>query len=455
MALSGCLVLAAPLAASAETRCVTTAAKSACPADLTYATITAAVNASSAGDIIQVAKGTYADDVIIGKSLFIIGASQKNTIIDATGKANGFFVDGIDDPGISNVVISGFTVKNANFEGILVANASSVTISNNIVTGNNKALSMPDTADAACTGIPSFETGEADDCGEGIHLLGADHSIVSNNLVENNAGGILISDDTAPATLNFITGNTVQKNPFDCGITMASHGRASIAGSGNPLGVTQNTISDNLSTQNGLNGPGDGAGVGIFIGAPNGTDSGNVVINNTLTKNSLPGVTMHAHAPGEVFINNVIVDNTISGNQADTQDAFTAAPTGINVYGASPATGTIISGNTITNEDLDVVVNTAAHVDVNLNNLLGKNTFGVQNSNAGGTVNATQNFWGCPQGPGAKACSHRESRAPASRCFRFHLRSFNFALTISEFERSPIDEIGERFHFCAVTYSSS
>ena len=184
-----------------------------------------------------------------------------------------------------------------------------MTVSNNIVTGNNKALTMPDTATPVCTGIPSFETGEADDCGEGIHLLGADHWIVSNNLVENNAGGILISDDTALATLNFITGNTVQKNPFDCGITLASHGRASIAGSGNPLGVTQNTISNNLSTQNGLNGPGDGAGVGIFVGAANGTNSGNVVIDNTLTKNSLPGVTMHAHAPGEVFTNNVIVDN--------------------------------------------------------------------------------------------------------------------------------------------------
>ena len=216
----GLLILAAPLAASAATRCVTTAAKSACPAGLTYATITDAINASSAGDTIQVAKGTYAEDVKIGKSLFIVGASQKNTIVDATGLSNGFYVDGIDDPGVSDVVISGFTVKNANFEGILVANASSVTISNNIVTGNDKGLTMPDTATVACNGLPSFETAEPDDCGEGIHLLGADHSIVSNNLVENNAGGILISDDTAPATLNFITGNTVQKNPFDCGITL-------------------------------------------------------------------------------------------------------------------------------------------------------------------------------------------------------------------------------------------
>lgn len=393
------LAVAAPVAASAATRCVTTAAKSDCPADLTYTTIGDAVIASSANDTIEVAKGTYAEDVIIGTSLSIIGASQKNTIVDATGKSNGFYVDGIDNPGVSNVVISGFTVKNANFEGILVANASSVTISDNIVSDNNLSL-MP--ATPACPGIPAFETSEDDDCGEGIHLLGANHSIVANNLVENNAGGILISDDTAVASNNFITGNTVQKNSFDCGITMASHPRF---GGGTPFGVLQNTITDNVSTQNGLAVPGAGAGVGIFDSVPGTTDSGNVVVGNTLTKNGLPGVTMHSHTPGQNLTNNVIVGNTISGNAADTMDAATSGTAGINVYGVSPATGTIISGNTINDEAFDVVVNTPTSVDVNLNNLLGKGV-GIQIPSAStATVNGKQNFWGCAKGPGAKGCS--------------------------------------------------
>jgi len=417
MLLAGLLVVGAPLAASAATRCVTTAAKSNCSADLTYTTITAAINASSANDTIQVAKGTYAEDVIIGKSLSIIAASEKTTTIDATGKANGFFIDGIDDPGVSNVLISGFTVKNANFEGILVANASSVTISSNTVSGNDKALTAPDTMNAACTGIPSFETEEKDDCGEGIHLLGTDHSIVSDNLVENNAGGILLSDETTATSHNFITRNIVTKNSFDCGITLASHPRASISGSGNPFGVTQNTISDNVSNQNGLGAAGAGAGVGIFVGAASGNASGNLVINNTITKNTLPGVTMHSHAPGETFTDNVIVDNTISGNAADTGDpaSMTSGPTGINVFGASPATGTIVSGNTITNESIDVVVNTPAKVDINLNNLEG-NGIGVQTLNAG-IANATQNFWGCAKGPGAKGCTIASGAAVTSTPF--------------------------------------
>jgi parallel beta-helix repeat protein len=398
MVLSGLLILAAPLAASAATTCVNPGGTGGC-----FTTFKAAIAMAGVGGTVQAAKGTYTEDVQILASVSIIGANPKNTIIDAAGLGNGFFVDGIDAPGLSNVVVSGFTVKNANFEGILVANASSVTVSNNIVSNNNTALVGPDTANPSCTGLPSFETSEDDDCGEGIHLLGSDHSIVANNVVQNNAGGILISDDTAIASSNFVTGNTVQKNSFDCGITMASHPRF---GGGTPYGVLQNTITDNLSTQNGLAVPGAGAGVGIFDSVPGTTNSGNVVVGNTLTKNGLPGVTMHSHTPGQNLTNNVIVGNTISGNAADTQDAATSGPTGINVFGVSPASGTVISGNTISNESLDIVVNTPTSVDIHLNNLLGKNAFGVQNLNvSNGTADATQNYWGCPQGPPTKACS--------------------------------------------------
>src|ERR1700685_3393356 len=124
-------------------------------------------------------------------------------------------------PGVPNVLNSGFRIRNANFEGVLVVNGSNVTIVNNHVTENNRLL---DIAGGTCPGIPAFETNEGEDYGEGIHLMGADHASVVRNDVDRNSGGILISDETGPSQQNLISENHVHDNPFDCGITLASHG---------------------------------------------------------------------------------------------------------------------------------------------------------------------------------------------------------------------------------------
>jgi hypothetical protein len=379
--------------ALAATLCVNSGGTKGC-----YSTIGAAVSAASAGDTINVASGTYKEDVIIGKSLSLVGANQNNTTIDATALSNGIYIDGLDNPGLSGVVVTGFTVENANFEGILVTNASDITIWSNRVLNNDKSFSI---STVTCPGLPPFETAEGFDCGEGHHLIGTDHSTVANNIVENNAGGILLSDETAATHHNLVTGNLAKDNPFDCGIIMASHPPAS--GSGSPLGVTHNTIDNNQSIHNGTQVPGAGAGVGIFTFLSGGTVSDNVVSDNQLEDNGLPGVAFHAHGPDEVLNDNLIVGNRISGNGADTDDAVTPGPTGINVFGRSPITGTVISQNVISQEGYQVVVNTPAQVNVHLNNFLDK-TVGVDNLGAG-TSDATENWWGCSGGPGAQGCA--------------------------------------------------
>jgi parallel beta-helix repeat protein len=394
--------------AAANTLCVNSGGSGGC-----YKSIQTAVNNASPGDLIKVAKGTYREAVVIGNSsISLIGAGAGASIIDATGQGVALHVDGMDNPGLHKVIVAGFTIENANFEGILVTNASDVTIRDNQVQFNDKSLviSVPE-----CVGQPAFETGEAFDCGEGIHLTGANHSVIANNDVENNAGGILLSDDTGETFDNLITGNVAANNPFDCGIVMASHAPA--PGSSAPHnGIVRNTISGNSSMHNGYQVPGAGAGVGIFSdGSGPGRVSGNVVIGNQLKNNGIPGVAFHSHV-GPAFVpfsddlsNNTIVDNQISGNGADLGDTVTPGTTGINVNsggGASPIRGTIISGNTISDEDVDVAVNTPARVDVHLNNLLRK-SIGVDNL-ANGTIDATDNWWGCPAGPGGPGCSSVE-----------------------------------------------
>jgi len=395
LALGAGLAVAGGRPSAAATICVNPAGTGGCEAS-----IGAAVTRATAGDTIEVAAGTYAEAVTIAKSLSLIGADPTTTIINARGLGAGIYVDGIDPPHLSGVVISGFTVENSNYEGILVANASSVTVWNNRVLDNDRKVNI---TKGTCPGLSVNETSEGDDCGEGIHLMGADHSIVARNLVHGNSGGILLSDDTAAAHDNLILDNNVNNNAIDCGITLASHPPAAITGASKSLGVFLNTVAGNVSTKNGLNLPGAGAGVGLFASVPGAATYSNVVINNTLTDNGLPGVTMHSHTPGQVLTNNVIIGNTISGNAADTEDAATSGPTGINVYGVSPASGTIITGNVISDETIDLAVKTPATVAAHLNSFLGTNT-GVANLGTG-LVDAAQNWWGCAGGPGASGCS--------------------------------------------------
>jgi parallel beta-helix repeat protein len=402
---SALLIAAACQPSFAEKKsCVKPGGKAGC-----YATIAAAVAAASPGDEISVEPGTYKEAVVIGKSLSLIGTNRHNTIIDATGLANGVYVDGLDNPGLRDVVVAGFTIENAKFEGVLVTNASDVTIRDNHVLNNDTSLNIDI---PLCPGQPSFETGEDFDCGEGIHLTGVAYSTVADNIVEDNSGGILLSDETGETHDNFLTRNTVRDNPFDCGITLASH--APSPGSTAPhLGIVHNIILANQSTRNGFQVPGAGAGVGIFSdGSGIGKVTGNIVLNNQLKNNGIPGIAVHSHVgpnfglPADNLNDNVFIGNQISGNGADIGDTPTPGPAGINIssgFGGTPITGSVISGNTIAQEAADVVVGTPAEVDLHFNNLLG-GQIGVANLGPG-TVNATRNYWGCFAGPGSSRCS--------------------------------------------------
>lgn len=383
------------LLAEGSTLCVNSQGRNGC-----YSTITAAVAAAAPESVIKVAPGVYKEDVTIGKSLSLIGAGRDSTIINADRLPNGIFIDGINNPGLSHVVVAGFTIENANYEGILAANASSVTILKNLVRGNDKSL---DPSTDSCPGISDFETAEGFDCGEGVHLMGIHHSNITDNIVVKNAGGILLSDDTGAAHDNVISGNVVGENPFDCGITLASHPPATLTGSSTPLGVFHNTISGNESFRNGLGADGAGAGVGIFDSVPGAMNYGNVVVKNYLHDNGMPGVAIHSHTPNQKLDDNVIVANRIAGNGVDTGDAATPGRTGINLFGVSPLSGTVVLENVIEREDVDIFVKNPADIDIHLNQLLGKGA-GINNSGPG-RVDATENWWGCHTGPETEGCT--------------------------------------------------
>jgi Right handed beta helix region len=400
--------------AAAATLCVN-ASNASC-----YSTIKAAVSHAHPYDTINVAAGQYKEDVVIGIPLSLIGAGATTTIIDATGQPNGIFVDGYDHTGLTHVIVDGFTIKKAQFEGVLVVSANDVTIRNNTIEDNDQSPAVFTGAPNGCKGQPAFEMDETGDCGGGLHLMGVWNSTVAGNLITLNDDGILISDETAESHDILIYQNMVNTNPGECGIVLASHPRV---GSKGPAwaphyGVDHITISENTAENNGVTV--GGAGIGVFSdGLGQGRNSDNVIIHNTLTGNGIGGLSLHTHVgpafhlPADDMDNNMIIGNKISGNLADSGDTATPGTVGININsggGGTPVSGTIISDNEITDEDFDITVNTPGTVNIHLNDLLGGKV-GVANlckydkASCTGQIFATQNYFGCPAGPGAPGCS--------------------------------------------------
>jgi nitrous oxidase accessory protein NosD len=400
--------------AFAATSCVSPDGKHGCKS-----TIGAAVSAAAPGDVIQVWPGTYNEEVTISKSLSLMSTVPLGATIEATNLPNGIWVNGMSaapNPGVANVIISGFKVRNANYEGILLTNATNVTIVGNEITDNDRSL---DVSGGTCPGIPTtFETNEGADCGEGVHLMGIDHSTILRNEIAHNAGGILISDETGPTAHNLISENYVHDNVYDCGITLASHGPATaiIPTAKLSFGVWYNTISRNASIGNGTQAA--GAGVGIFAPSPGTTNTGNVVIDNDIENNGATGVAMHNHAappspaPPVDFNDNAIIGNHFSGNGPDNPGAPTSGPTGINVFSAGPITGTVISQNTFDRESIDIGFSApAGQLDVHFNNF--SSGIAIDNLSTG-TVDATENWWNCATGPGGKRCATIQGTGIAS-----------------------------------------
>jgi nitrous oxidase accessory protein NosD len=196
------------------------------------------------------------------------------------------------------------------------------------------------------------------DCGEGVHFIGVAYSAIKGNLIADNAGGVLLSDDTGPTHNILVANNVVTGNATDCGITVPGHNPNALSATGQPqpsvAGVYANVIRGNVVTNNGLKG--EGAGV-LFANATAGTASyNNLVQGNYIAGNGLSGVTMHAHTiqPGQFedlngnrVIGNAIGKNNIDGDTLDCPPGSTCTPqdlrtTGVLVFsGGTPVTTTI------------------------------------------------------------------------------------------------------------------
>jgi parallel beta-helix repeat protein len=362
-------------------------------------TITRGLAQATAGDEVLVSPGTYAEGADISTSSGPIGgslgfhytgaaitkplqliansSSGNPVVVDATGHNNGLVIDLGDNfdnatgtsssgPAVNaDVRVSGFTFENADAEGLFAFNSDALRIDNNVIQNNDKG---------SFTSSITDDLGECtSDCGDGLHLDGVTRSVVIDNIVQDNSGGILLDDSLAnfpqvsvPSEGNTIIHNTVVENSLGSGITLDGRDRSTLLG-GFSLGVFDNAITNNKSTGNGAGG--HGAGILLTVDAPGDGVYQNTVRGNILANDSLPGIAIHAHDALAYMDDNVVEANQISSTGlggidglAGDRAAGATATTGIVVLGvaANPVGGTIIQDNVISAVHFGVFLNEAS-----------------------------------------------------------------------------------------------
>jgi parallel beta-helix repeat protein len=180
------------------------------------------INNATAGDTIIVLRGTYMENVVVNKAVFLIGADRDGTIVDANRTGNAFFVIA------NNVTITNFTVRNSgdslsnagiyvsgsggnisynklignNNDGIGLHAASAILVTNNVVSSNtNDGISLYSSTN--CTVKSNVVTGNV---ANGIAVYTSSGNVITQNTLASNLGGIYVySNDNLAYHNNFIS----------------------------------------------------------------------------------------------------------------------------------------------------------------------------------------------------------------------------------------------------------
>jgi len=139
------------------------------------------INNASPGEIIEIPKGIYHENIIINKSITLIGENKITTILDGGINLNERSVVSITS---DNSKISGFTIQNG-YHGIDVT-AHNITIINNIIKTNSNLSSNSS-------------------LNIGINLYSSNNNIITKNIIINTFNiGIKLTSDSQ--------GNNIYRN---------------------------------------------------------------------------------------------------------------------------------------------------------------------------------------------------------------------------------------------------
>jgi parallel beta-helix repeat protein len=330
---------------------------------LGYATIQEAINADATlgGHTIRVDSGTYYENVVVNKSVSLVGEAEFSTIVD--GRALGSVIRIT----ANRVRVTGFTVRNSMFgySGIHVYQSSDNNISGNIVKDNYNGIYIYGSSDSI------VEDNDVLGNEYGVHLYGSTNISVSGNDASGNMNGIHLDISGN----NVITDNNVSSNGWN-GIYS--------------YGSSNNTLFGNLVVSN------QGRGIRLHYS-----------FNNTLESNDVSrnGYGIYFYGSGRNTLNcNTASFNNESGMLLfDSGDnAFTGNDVSNNTFGIwfINSDGNGISGNNISaNDQFGVRLWNASRNTFLHNNFVGNLVKNVEQPSNDSFSNlwddgAGGNFWG-------------------------------------------------------------
>ena len=283
------------------------------------------IDNASAGDTIYIPSGIYYENIIIDKSINLIGEDRNTTIIDGGYISNVVLVD--DDW----VNFSGFTIQNSGDEyhdaGININSNHNTIANNNISPNNHNGILLWESSVNIITSNTIISNKD-----DGINLVRSSDNIITSNTISSNTGdGIYLGSSEGNTitrntffkdglivfypSYNIVENNTVNSKPL---VYLENEIDRTITDAGQIILINcDNIIAENLNLSD--------TDIGIELWKTNNTKIKNNVFSNTIygiylgysNSNTITGNNISNNEEGIVLKSshvNTITDNTISSN---------------------------------------------------------------------------------------------------------------------------------------------